>query len=588
MNKYNPCSFINDDWFHINEKKASLKICDSLLKYDYSVLFGLCRTGKSRTSIVGQLLASDQFFKRESRSTLLVNMYCGSAIAVKEENAGKYETVLEENFADDSDYNCLNDSLVDNDLVIDAKNNKCALQYLNIHRNDIDQEKPNSIQIRELINLWVESGDLVIFSLDECDISHNSDGNLVAFCDSIGIDLRNFSTNLPNLKCIEISATMSESIDRLQSKEKMDLLSYLEREDTFITFAKLQAEERIKKCPSLTHVNPLSEERELTTEAKEIFDSIPFSKASIIHPKWPKESFKLIREYLLSKGWRVKTVTSGENRNGQDLIKLVNRYDAKKDDRPLICLVKHAYGRGLEVDREKLGYVISEISSTNESTDYQRHSRQTGYFDIDSTDFIMFVPELEKIARWIAYEEDVTEKLRDYKHWYDPCLLLSSTHSSGNIRRSPNSHKVTYGLLSSNETIQEYRREHNLTLECPRRNVSHDIYKHIILEQVKGSIVEGQSRGRVRLINEGLSVDNPPEHRAHFNEWTSMLSDKNNPRVQKIMKSCALETYEEFKTHYSANKIVQIIEIEAGVTSYSPTGRITSKESSLNYEGSEQ
>lgn len=584
MNKYNPCSFINDEFLSFPEKKASIKIGESLLKDNYSVLFGLCRTGKSRTSILGQLIASQQFCKGESRSTLLVNVHCGSANAVKKENEGKYENTLEYHFSNDSYYNCLNDSLLDNDLAIDAVNNKCSVQYLNVHRNDIDQKSGNSNQIKELIDLWVGNEDLVILSLDECDLSHNVDGNLVAFCNSVGIDLKNFSTNSPNLKCIAISATMTEIVDRIYDKKKLHLLSFLDRDDSFVTFAKLQEKERIKRCPPITYVNPRSQERELTPEAKEIFDSIPSSRASIIHPKQPKESFKLIRDYFDSKGWRVKTVSSDESRNGQDLIKLVNRYDAKKDPRPLICLVKHAYGRGLEVDREKLGYVISEISSANECTDYQRHSRQTGYFDLNLTDFIMFVPELEKISRWIAYEQDVTEKLQDYDNCYNSCLLLSSTHSSGNIRRSPNSHKVTYGLLRPNETIQEYRSEHNLTVECPRRNVSHDIYMHIIREQVKGSVVEGQSRGRVRLINEGLSADNPPEHHSHHDEWISMLSDKNNPRVQKIMKSCGLETYEDFKTHYSANKIVQIIEIEVGETSYSPAGRITPKESSLNYE----
>ena len=555
------------------------------MESNYSILFGLCRTGKSTTSIMGQLLTAEQFGGSTPRRTLLVNTFCGSANSVKEENALKYENVFEENFYDESAYNCLNGSLEDGDLVMDATNNGCYVQYLNTHRNDIDQNTPNLSQIINLIDLYLKNDDLVIVSLDECDISHNDEGHLVSFCEAIGINLRDFSTKSRGLKCIEISATMSEVIDRLQRTKRMDLLSYLERDDTFVTFADLQEADMLHKCPELTRVNNSTGKRELTGKAKALLDSIPHSRVSIIHPKAPRESHKLISKYITSKGWRVKTVTSNENRNGQDLIKLVDRYDSKKDSRPLVCLVKHAYGRGLEVDRTKLGFVISEIISTNESTDYQRHSRQTGYFNIRATDFKMFVPSLEKIDKWVAYEDDITQKLTDHNQWYNNILLPSSTHSSSNIRRSLNSYDVKYDCLPPNQTIREYCNENNLTAESASRNHTHNIYRHIIREQIKGGIsAEGDSRGRVRPINELLSENNPPEHHSYYDVWNVILGDPNNPRVQKIMQSCGFTTYDEFKTQYSLNKIVQIIEIDVGAISYTATGSIIPKRSSLNYQ----
>jgi hypothetical protein len=559
------------------------------MEFDYSVLFGLCRGGKSTTSIMGQLLTAEQFGGSTPRRTLLVNTFCASANSVKEENAIKYENVFEENFNDDSAYNCLNGSLEDGDLVIDATNNGCAVQYLNIHRNDIDKDKANLSQIINLIDLYLEKDDLVIVSLDECDISHNDGGHLVSFCEAIGIDLRGFSTKSAGLKCIEISATMSEVIDRLQRTKRMDLLSYLERDDTFVTFADLQEADRIDRCPVLTQVNNSTGKRELTPKAKELLDSIPDSKVSIIHPKAPKDSHQLISEHITSKGWRVKLVTSNENRNGQDLIKLVDRYDAKKDSRPLVCLVKHAYGRGLEVDRTKLGFVISEIISINESTDYQRHSRQTGYFNINATDFKMFVPSLEKIDRWVAYEGDITQKLTDHNQWYDNILLPSSTHSSSNIRRSLNSYGAKYDCLAPDQTIREYCNENNLTAELASRNHTHNIYRYMIREQIKGGVsAECNSRGRVRPINEPLSENNPSEHHSYHDEWSAILGEPNNPRVQKIMESCGFTTYDEFKTQYSLNKIVQIIEIDVGKTDYTAMGPITPKPKSLNYQGTAQ
>jgi hypothetical protein len=440
-----------------------------------SILLGKCRSGKMGTiwHTAGRFLEESNKNNPKSRKFVFY-IFSGSSIPALNDAKNTWKEYLGNidnlPIADLSFFLDENLKSQPKALVRAVEETKCTNNILILHQPNLTSY---GTQLNHLLADLRGRGDDVLVILDECDSYTNKSGKVNHFLSNNGISLKNWECKTSSFKVLFVSATCPAYLEKAQSKEEYNnmwdhvnpCIVPLVTTEEYVSLNTLLKLGKIKESEDIFSLNEDGDIISISPWFKSKMDNAPRDKWNIIR-YYGNEQLEALKKAEEQGLFKLHQITSKEGKNTEDMLNLMESIPLENSTVPRLLGVMHHYSRGAEVRRHKLGFVFEPISSANQSLDWQRFMRQTGYYNPEDTSFILFC-DLDLVSNIIESETSMDLWANGDSHIRPK--LLRSNHYAGNTRGKLD-YESRYVEIPEGKTLKEYLKDDRVN--CPA--LAHD------------------------------------------------------------------------------------------------------------------